>query len=305
MRVVFFGTPEFAVPTLEALAARHDVVLAVAQPDRPAGRGMKVTASAVAALARERGFPLEQPENLKSPGIRERLAQARADILVVAAYGIILPQAVLDIPREGCLNIHASLLPRWRGAAPVQRAILAGDAETGVCIMRMEAGLDTGPVLLRKSIAIGPRATAGSLTELLADLGARAIVRALASLRELTPVAQDSGLATYAAKIGKAEARIDWSLDAAQVDRCIRAFDPFPGAETTLRGSPLKIWEAEPVAGSGPSGTVIASLDARPVIACGRDALALTSVQKAGGRRISSLEFCRGQPLPAGTRAGS
>ena len=306
MRVAFAGTPPFAARALEALAAAgHEIVLVLSQPDRPAGRGMKLTASAVAALARDRGFALEQPENLRSQAIRERLATAGANVLVVAAYGIILPQAILGVPREGCLNIHASQLPRWRGAAPVQRAILAGDEQTGVCIMRMEAGLDTGPVLLRKEVAIGPRETAGALTARLADLGAEAIVQALAELRDLVAAPQDPSQATYAAKIGKAEARIDWNQEAALIDRRVRAFDPFPGAETVLKDAPLKIWEAEPVARSGPPGRVIGASDGRPVVACGRDALALTTVQKAGGRRVSAAQFILGQPLPEGTRFGS
>lgn len=306
MRVVFAGTPPFAARALEALAAAgHEIALVLSQPDRPAGRGMRLTASAVASLARARGFALEQPENLKGEGIRERLRQARAHVMVVAAYGIILPQPVLDIPGLGCLNIHASLLPRWRGAAPVQRAILAGDTATGVCIMRMEAGLDTGPVLLRRSVAIGPRDTAGSLAGELADLGADLIVQALQKLPDLEPVAQDPGMATYAAKIEKSEARIDWGRDALEIDRRIRAFNPVPGAETLLDGSPLKIWDAEPAAGSGAPGTVIGNVDGRPIVACGRDALVLTTVQRAGARRLSSSEFTRGQPLPEGARFGS
>jgi methionyl-tRNA formyltransferase len=306
LRVAFAGTPPFAARALEALAAAgHEIVLVLSQPDRPAGRGMRVTASAVSALARDRGFALEQPENLKSDEIRSRLQEARADVMVVAAYGIILPQAVLDIPTQGCLNIHASLLPRWRGAAPVQRALLAGDPETGVCIMRMDAGLDTGPVLLRKPLAIGPRETAGALTQRLAQLGAGAIVEALQVLPSLVAVRQDGARATYAAKIGKQEARIDWALERGQVDQGIRAFNPFPGAETSWAGAALKIWEAEPHGGSGAPGTVIGMEDGRPVVACGRDALVLTLVQKAGGRRILASDFFRGQSLPAGLRFGA
>jgi methionyl-tRNA formyltransferase len=306
LRVAFAGTPPFAARALEALdAAGHEFVLVLSQPDRPAGRGMKISASAVALLARAHGFPLEQPENLKSESVRESLRRARAEVMVVAAYGIILPQAVLDIPDRGCLNIHASLLPRWRGAAPVQRAILAGDDQTGVCIMRMDAGLDTGPVLLRKSLAIGPRDTAGSLTQRLAVLGSEAIVEALQRLPDLQPVPQDSAPATYAAKIEKSEARIDWGRDAREIDRQVRAFNPFPGAETLLEGSPLKIWDAEPVPGSGDPGTVIGHIDGRPVVACGNDALALTTAQKAGAKRLPISEFIRGQPLPEGLRLGS
>lgn len=261
-------------------------------------------ASAVATLARTRGFALEQPENLKTESVRESLRQARADLMVVAAYGLILPQAVLDIPSRGCINIHASLLPRWRGAAPVQRAILAGDGETGICIMRMEAGLDTGPILLRERLAIGPRETAGSLTDKLADLGAQAIVRTLQRLHELVPEAQDDAAATYAAKVEKSEARIDWRQAALEIDRQIRAFNPTPGAETLLQGSPLKIWDAQLVSASGAPATVVAHSDGCPVVACGRDALVLTVVQKAGGKRMPVREFTLGQPLPQGVRFG-
>ena len=305
MRVTFAGTPPFAARALEALAAAgHDIVLVLSQPDRPSGRGMKLTASAVATHARARGLALAQPENLRTEDIREILRQARADVMVVAAYGLILPQAVLDISTGGCLNIHASLLPRWRGAAPVQRAILAGDAETGVCIMRMEAGLDTGPILLREPFAIGPRETAGSLIDKLADLGAQAIVRALERLHELEPVAQDDAVATYATKVEKSEARVDWNHAAVEIDRQIRAFNPSPGAETLLQGSPLKIWDARPVSASGVPATVIAHADGCPIVACGRDSLVLTVVQKAGGKRLPAREFTLGQRLPEGLRLG-
>ena len=306
MRVIFAGTPPFAAWALEALAAAgHDIALVLSQPDRPSGRGLKLTASAVVAAAKARGLALEQPASLKAGDIQERLREARADVMVVAAYGLLLPQAVLDIPARGCLNIHASLLPRWRGAAPVQRAILAGDAQTGVCVMRMDAGLDTGPVLLRESLAIGPRETAGTLVERLAILGAQAIVAALEGLDALDPVAQDEAGATYAAKIGKDDAQIDWTREAVHIDRQVRALNPAPAAETLLHGSPLKIWEARPVPGAGAPGTVIAHTDGCPVVACGRDALVLTIIQKAGAKRLPAAQFARGQPLDEGVRLGS
>jgi methionyl-tRNA formyltransferase len=221
--------------------------------------------------------------------------------MVVAAYGLILPQAVLDLPKNGCLNIHASLLPRWRGAAPIQRAILAGDAETGVCIMRMEAGLDTGPVLLREALPIASDDTAGMLHDRLAALGARLIVDALAAL-PLPEVIQPTDGVTYAHKIDKAEAVLDWRLTAAQLDRCIRAFSPFPGAQAFLAGQPVKIWRAMPVPGSGEIGTILTVDRSGIVVACGTDALRIEELQKAGGRRLPVRDFLAGHPLAAGMR---
>lgn len=306
MRVIFAGTPPFAACALEALAAAgHDLALVLSQPDRPSGRGLKLTASAVVASARARGLAIEQPASLRDEDIQERLRLAGADVMVVAAYGLLLPQAVLDIPGRGCLNIHASLLPRWRGAAPIQRAILAGDAQTGVCIMRMDAGLDTGPVLLRESLAIAPRETAGTLAGRLAALGAQAIVAALDGLDGLEPVAQDEAGATYAAKIAKGDARIDWKREAVQIDRQVRALNPAPAAETLLLGAPLKIWEAHCVPGTGVPGRVIAHADGCPVVACGRDALVLTILQKAGAKRLPAAQFSHGQPLDEGVHLGS
>jgi methionyl-tRNA formyltransferase len=305
LRLVFAGTPPFAARALAALqAAGHDIALVLTQPDRPAGRGLKPRQSAVAELAGSLGLPVAKPATLKSPEACAAIEAARPEVMVVAAYGLILPKSVLAIPRRGCLNIHASLLPRWRGAAPVQRAIQAGDAQTGVGIMVMEAGLDTGPVLLERSVAIGPADTAGSLTGKLAQLGAEAIVEALQDLDALTPRPQGSEGVTYAAKIEKAEAPLRWDLDAASLDRQIRAFDPFPGAETALGGEPLKVWQARPVAGHGEPGTVIGAQDGCPVVACGKGALVLTVVQKAGARRMPASDFVTARPMPVGTRLG-
>ncbi len=305
MRVAFAGTPPFAARALEALSgAGHTIVLVLSQPDRPSGRGLKLAESAVSRAARERGFELFKPHSLRAAEEQARIREARPEVLVAAAYGLILPQAVLDIPPRGCLNIHASLLPRWRGAAPVQRAILAGDAETGIGIMRMEAGLDTGPVLLEKRLAIGPRETAGTLTDRLAELGARAIVEALADLDRLSPRVQDEAAACYAPKIAKSEARIDWRRSPVEIDRQVRAFNPAPGAETMLAGASLKVWEAFPVEGSGSPGSVIGARDGCPVVACGEGALALAVVQRAGARRLPAAEFVRGWPLPEGATLG-
>jgi methionyl-tRNA formyltransferase len=301
LRVVFAGTPPFAATALEAIAAAgHDVPLVLTQPDRPAGRGLKLTPSAVAAVANARSLPLDKPATLKSAEAQERVRSVGADVMVVAAYGLILPRAVLEMPRHGCLNIHASLLPRWRGAAPIQRAILAGDERTGVCIMRMEEGLDTGPVLLRREIAIGPRETTGSLTASLATLGAQAIVAALADLQELSAKPQDEAQATYAHKVAKSEARIDWSRNSQEIDRQVRAFDPAPGAEAALAGETLKIWCAEPVAGvRGEPGAIVRAAEGELVVACGGGGLRLLVVQRAGGRKMPIADFLRGRTLPA------
>jgi methionyl-tRNA formyltransferase len=306
LRVVFAGTPPFAARALEAiLAAGHDVALVLSQPDRPAGRGLKLTPSAVSRVAGAHSLPQQKPPSLKPTEAQDGIRSVNADIMVVAADGLILPQAVLDIPRLGCLNIHASLLPRWRGAAPVQRAILAGDAETGVGIMRMEAGLDTGPVLLERKVSILGDDTAGTLTERLARLGSEAIVEALANLETLVPRAQDASLATYAAKISKTEAALKWSLTAAELARRVRAFNPAPGAETVLAGQPLKIWEAHAVEGEGPPGSVLTAPPGELRIACGSGALAVASLQRAGARRMSAAEFLAGNPVEPGTRVGA
>ncbi|MDR2112627.1 MAG: methionyl-tRNA formyltransferase, partial [Candidatus Accumulibacter sp.] len=244
MKLVFAGTPEFAACALKAvLTANHQVTLVLTQPDRPAGRGMALRPSPVKEIAAAAGIDVFQPPALKDPATLERIRAASAEAMVVAAYGLILPPAVLDIPRFGCLNIHASLLPRWRGAAPIQRALLAGDAESGVCIMQMDAGLDTGPILRSGRLPIAAGETAGSLHDKLAGLGARLIVETLAGLPG-APAPQPSAGATYAAKIGKAEAALDWRSSAEELERQVRAFNPFPGAVTRLNGAPIKVWRA-------------------------------------------------------------
>ncbi|MFP5404042.1 MAG: methionyl-tRNA formyltransferase, partial [Gammaproteobacteria bacterium] len=258
MRLIFAGTPPFAAAALDALAdAGHDIALVLTQPDRPAGRGMKLTPSAVKTAALARGLPVAQPVTLKTPEAQAELAAVAADVMVVAAYGLILPQAVLDLPRRGCLNIHASLLPRWRGAAPIQRAILAGDHETGITIMQMDAGLDTGAMLLKSVVPILESDTAASLHDKLATVGALAIVDALARLDALTPEQQDDAQATYAAKLTKEGAQIDWSRPAAELARAVRAYNPAPGAWTLFDGAPLKLWAAEPCAARGTPGEVL------------------------------------------------
>ncbi|MBW7901903.1 MAG: methionyl-tRNA formyltransferase [Rhodocyclaceae bacterium] len=304
MKLIFAGTPEFAVAALAALAdAGHDIALVLTQPDRPAGRGMALQASPVKRLAEARGLPVFQPPTLKDAEAQARLAAVGADAMVVAAYGLILPQAVLDLPRHGCLNIHASLLPRWRGAAPIQRAILAGDLETGVCIMQMEAGLDTGPVLLAEATPIAADDTAATLHDRLAALGARLIVDALARLPLPAVVQPDAGV-TYAAKIDKAESAIDWTRPAAEIDRQIRAFDPFPAAQSTLAGAPVKLWRAVPVAGHGRPGEVLAAGRDGIVVACGDGALCVGELQKAGGKRLSAAQFLAGHAVAPGVLFG-
>lgn len=305
MRLAFAGTPPFAARALEALsAAGHEIVLVLSQPDRPAGRGLKPMESAVARTAKALGLDVAKPASLKLPESRERISAAAPDLLIVAAYGLLLPEQVLTIPRGGCLNIHASLLPRWRGAAPVQRAILAGDAETGICIMLMEAGLDTGPVLLERRMPILERDNAATLTERLGNLGAQAIVEVVENLDRLTPHPQPKSGVTYAAKVSKSEARMDWQAPAVDLDRQVRAFNPFPGAETSLGREPLKIWESTPVAGDGRPGTVIRHEEGCPVVACGKGGLALTVIQRPGSRRMAAAEFMHARPLSVGMLLG-
>jgi len=302
MKLIFAGTPEFAAQALRAiLDAGHQVLLVLTQPDRPAGRGMALHASPVKTLALAAGIEVFQPPTLKDAAAQERLRALGADAMVVAAYGLILPQAVLDLPRLGCINIHASLLPRWRGAAPIQRAILAGDAETGVCIMQMEAGLDTGPVLHSAALPIAADDTAATLHDKLATLGGRLIVEALERL-PLTAAPQPASGVTYAAKIDKAEAPLDWRLPAAQLVRQVRAFNPFPGASSALDGSQIKIWQGDVVAASGEPGVVLAADKHGIVVACGEGALRLTEVQKAGGKRLPVGQFLAGTPVRPGSR---
>ena len=290
------GTPAFSVPALEALAARHEVACVYCQPPRPAGRGQKDRPSPVQARAEALGLPVRHPVSLKAAEAQAEFAALQADVAVVVAYGLILPQPVLDAPARGCLNIHASLLPRWRGAAPIHRAILAGDAETGVCIMRMEAGLDTGPVLLTRRTPIGAEETTGDLHDRLSVLGAGAVTEALDRLDDLAAVPQPEAGVTYAAKIDKAEAEVDFTRPADQVDRLIRALSPFPGAwcrivagDTSER---LKLLRSRVVAGRGRPGERLGGT----VIACGTGAVEITLAQRAGKRPLEAAELLRGLP---------
>ena len=314
MRVIFAGTPEFARTALEQLLrAGFEIPLVLTQPDRPAGRGMKLQPSPVKQLAQAHGVGVAQPRSLRLDGkfpeeaaaARAVIAQAHADVMVVAAYGLILPAWVLQAPRLGCLNIHASLLPRWRGAAPIHRAIEAGDAETGVTIMQMDEGLDTGDMLLRERVAITAQDTTASLHDKLASLGGRLIVEALelAACGGLAPVPQPAEGVTYAHKIDKAEAAIDWRLAADVIERRIRAFDPFPGAVAQIHGEPLKIWHAQSVTqgrGSVQPGTIVAVDEHGIGVACGQGRLEITQLQRAGGKRLPAQEFLRGFALQPG-----
>ena len=300
MRIIFMGTPDFAVPTLDALvAAGHDIVAVYSQPPRPAGRGKALRPGAVHARADALGLPVRCPLTLRDPAAQAEFAALEADIGVVAAYGLILPQAVLDAPRHGCLNVHGSLLPRWRGAAPVQRAILAGDTETGVGIMQMERGLDTGPVRLEGRTAIADK-DAGALTAELAAMGADLMVRVLADPAAFPPVAQ-VGDTTYAPKLDKAETRLDFAEPADAVTRRIRAFAPAPGAWFEHLGERIRILSATPIAGDAPAGTV---LDDALTIACGTGAIRPLAVQRAGRGRMTPADLLRGFSMPAGTRLG-
>ncbi|WP_170601576.1 methionyl-tRNA formyltransferase [Ruegeria arenilitoris] len=303
MRVIFMGTPEFSVPVLDALVqAGHEIAAVYCQPPRPAGRGKKDRPTPVHARAEALGLPVRHPTSLKSPEEQAAFAALKADVAVVVAYGLILPQPILDAPRHGCLNIHASLLPRWRGAAPIHRAIMAGDAETGVCIMQMEAGLDTGPVLLRQATPIGPEETTAQLHDRLSAMGADLIVQALDRLPELTPEPQPEVGVTYAAKIDKAEARVDWSRPAVEVDRQIRGLSPFPGAWTQIEGERVKLLASRLSDGQGMPGEV---LDDALRVACGTGAVELLRLQRAGKATQDRETFLRGWPIPAGTRLGS
>ncbi|WP_326540166.1 methionyl-tRNA formyltransferase [Pseudorhodoferax sp.] len=317
MRIGFAGTPEFARVALAALAdAGHVLPLVLTQPDRPAGRGLKAQASPVKQEAERRGLPLLQPRSLRLDGkypdeaaaARAALAAARLDVLVVAAYGLILPAWTLAAARHGALNIHGSLLPRWRGAAPIQRAIEAGDAQTGITVMRMDTGLDTGPMLLERALPILAADTAATLHDRLALLGAQMIVEAVPAWAEgrLLERPQPAEGATYAHKIDKAEALIDWAEPAAVIERRVRAFDPFPGSLLMQGGEPIKLWRAEALvdaaAGEAP-GTCVSAADGL-VVACGQGRLKLLELQRTGGRRVSVADFLRGRPVPAGTVLG-
>jgi len=300
MRLIYMGTPDFAVPALDALhAAGHDIACVYTQPPRPAGRGKKPRPSPVQARAEALGLPVRHPASLKGPEEQAEFAALNADLAIVAAYGLILPQAILDAPKQGCLNIHASLLPRWRGAAPIHRAIMAGDAESGVCIMRMEAGLDTGPVLSRAATPIGPDETTGDLHDRLARIGADLVTDTLARL-PLPEVAQPEDGVTYAAKIDKAEARVDWNRPAEEIARHIRGLAPFPGAWTVADGERIKLLGARRVEGTGAPGTVLHDF----TVACGSGAVQVTRAQRAGRAAQDTDSFLRGTPLPKGTRLG-
>ena len=304
MKLIFAGTPEFAAIALEALiAARHEIVLVLTRPDRPSGRGLKVARSEVVKLSHKHGLTVQQPNTLKSERARDLIASACADAMIVAAYGLILPKDILPIPRLGCINIHASLLPRWRGAAPIQRALLAGDHETGVTIMQMDEGLDTGDMLLKRAIPIGETETAGELHDRLAVLGAQLIVETLNGLP--APTRQDASQATYAAKISKIEALIDWHEDATEIARKVRAYNPSPGAVTTLAGEHIKIWRAQIVQREQRApGTLCASAPGILEIACGRDVIRVLELQRAGGKRMAAAPFLAGFAITTGTRFG-
>ncbi len=298
MRIIFMGTPDFAVPALRALAeAGHEILCVYTQPPRPAGRGKRLMPSPVQVEAERLGVPVRSPLSLRNAEAQAEFAALGADVAVVAAYGLILPQAVLDAPAQGCLNIHASLLPRWRGAAPIHRAVMAGDEATGVTIMQMEAGLDTGPMLHKLSVPVG-RKTTGELFEELGAVGAAAMVAVLADLAAFRPQVQDERQAIYAPKIDKAEGRIDWAGDAAAIERTVRGLAPFPGAWFELGDERVKLLLAEMVEAHGAPGTV---LDGELTIACGSGAIRPLKLQRAGKPAMALAEFLRGRPVAAGT----
>jgi methionyl-tRNA formyltransferase len=308
LQLIFAGTPEFALPSLRALIdAGHAVRVVYTQPDRPAGRGKELRESPVKRFARERGLEVRTPATLKDPGEQAALAALKPDAMIVVAYGLLLPQAVLDIPRHGCINVHASLLPRWRGAAPIARAIEAGDGVTGVTIMQMAAGLDTGPMLRAVETPIAADETAQTLHDRLAELGAIALVATLAEIESGTATAmpQDDALATYAKKLARDEARLDWSLPADVLARKVRAFNPAPIAFTMLDGETLRVLAARATSGNGSPGAVLRA-DANGItVAAGRDTLILETVQLQGRRPIAARDFLNGRPIPAGTILGS
>ncbi len=301
MRIAFMGSPDFAVPALKALyGAEHTIVAVYCQPARPAGRGQSIRRCPVNVAADELGLPVHSPARLRTDlQAQSDFASLDLDVAVVAAYGLILPQSMLDAPKRGCLNIHASLLPRWRGAAPIQASIYAGDTETGITIMQMDAGLDTGPMLLRKSVPITPETTTAILHDALAAIGADLILQAVASTPP--PVRQAEADATYAPKLSREDGRIDWSKSAVVIDRQIRAFDPWPGTFTTLAGVPLKILAAQPAEGFGQPGTVLA---ANLTVACGTGAVRLTKIQLPGRGALEADAFLRGHAVSPGTVLG-
>jgi methionyl-tRNA formyltransferase len=305
VNVLFAGTPEFAVRCLETLlGSRHRVVGVMTRPDRPAGRGFALAPSPVKKLAAARGIQVIQPMNLRDAQARAELKHFRADVIVVAAYGLILPQPLLELPRYGAINIHASLLPRWRGATPIQRALLAGDRDTGVSIMQMDTGLDTGPVLMQEKIPILENDTMGTLHDRLAELGAKLILQTLDALEagvvKATP--QSAEGVTYAAKLDRREARVDWRKGAVTVNRQVRALNPSPGADARMRGAELKIWRCATAADQGNPGEILSVGPRGLCVACGEGALVITELQRSGGKRLPAAEFLRGFPLSVGER---
>ncbi|MEO8242026.1 MAG: methionyl-tRNA formyltransferase [bacterium] len=295
MRVVFMGTPEFSVPILQSIAAQHEIAAVYTQPPRPAGRGKSDRKSAVQIFAENLDLSVRYPTSLRSETAQLEFTSLRSDVAVVVAYGLILPQAILAAPGQGCLNIHASLLPRWRGAAPIHRAIMAGDAESGVCIMQMEAGLDTGPVLLRRSTLIGPEDTTADLQSRLSLMGADLILQALAQLPSLTPQPQPASGVTYAHKVAKAEARVDWTRHATEIDRQIRGLSPFPGAWCEIGGERVKLLRSRLTEGHGSPGQVLHGM----TVACGNGAVEITEAQREGKRPAAVADLLRGFTLPA------
>ena len=297
MRVIFAGTPDFAASALAALIeAGHEILVVLTQPDRPKGRGMKLTPSPVKTLALQHNLPVWQPENLKDMAVQQQLRDLQADVMVVAAYGLLLPAAVLNIPEHGCLNIHASLLPRWRGAAPIQRAIEAGDVESGVCIMQMDVGLDTGDVLLSRNTPITDDTTAAQLHDALAVVGAEAIVEALAKLPELTAVPQPETGVTYAQKLSKADAEIDWALGAKQIHNKIRALNPVPGAWSRLNGQVIKIWTSRvlEMSSTATTGSIVAADKQGIAVQTGEGVVLITELQASGSKRMAAAAFVAG-----------
>jgi methionyl-tRNA formyltransferase len=302
MKIIYAGTPEFAVPALAKLiAAGHDIVLVLTQPDRPAGRGMKLKASPIKELALQHGIEVFQPETLKPEDVQARIASKHADAMVVAAYGLIIPKTVLDMSKLGCFNIHASLLPRWRGAAPIQRAILAGDAETGVTIMRVVPALDAGAMLKKAIVPITENDTAQSLHDTLSEVGGALMVEVLSQLDDLESQEQGEAQVTYAAKLLKSEAPLDWHRPAEELARQVRAFNPFPVAQASMKSEPWRIWFARTSEGRGHPGEIL-SVNDGIIVACGNRALRIEELQKPGGKRLGWKEFLGGTPLKSGDR---
>lgn len=304
MKIIFAGTPHFAASALEALISKYRIVAVLTQPDRPSGRGMQLTSSPVKQLALQHNIPVMQPHTLKTTEVLQQLAIFRPDVMVVAAYGLILPQDILNMPSYGCLNIHASLLPRWRGAAPIQRAILAGDDETGITIMQMDQGLDTGAILYKEPCRITQQDTAQTLHDKLAKLGAEAIVKSLEKLEQgdLLQEKQDDALATYAAKLTKIEAQLDWTQSAVQLERAVRAYIPFPIAFSIVNGTRVKVWQASVSGAQGEPGTVLTIDNQGIQVACGKGSLYLEVLQRPNGKAIPAAQFVQGFMIKAGDR---